>query len=80
MKAFFKNKWTIVGLLLVVAGWGPFCVVLALRLLGWGPGIHLTALGLLLFATFWPAVVCFALGIAQTLRRGKGDGSFESAK
>lgn len=78
MKAFFKNKWTIVGLMLVVAGWGPFCVVLALRLMGRGPGMHLTALGLLLFATFWPAVVCLILGFVQTWNRLKPRGSNET--
>ena len=66
MKAYFKNKWTIVGLLLAVAGGGPFCVVLVLRLLGWGPGMHLTAWALLMFAVFWPVIVCLVLGAFQT--------------
>jgi len=74
VKDFFKNRWTLVGLLLAVAGWGPFCVVVALRLLGWGPGTHITVLGLLLFATFWPAVVCLSLGFAQTWNKRKRGG------
>ena len=69
MKAFFRNKWTIVGLFLVVFGWGPFLVALLLRIGGSLPNPDLNGLGLLLFATFWPALVCFSLAIAQM--RGK---------
>ncbi len=67
MNDFFKNKWTIAGLVMVVFGWGPFCIALGLRLSGARPDLDLTGWGLLLFATFWPVLVCFALAIAQTL-------------
>lgn len=36
---------------------GPLRAVPVLRVLGWGPGLQLTTLGLLMFATFWPAIV-----------------------
>lgn len=66
MKAYFRNKWTIAGLMLALFGWGPFCIVLVLRLTGSWPGAHLTGFGLLLFATLWPAIVCLVLGALQT--------------
>ncbi len=67
MKNFFKNKWTIIGLFLVVFGWGPFLVALLIRISGTRPNLDLNGFGLLLFATFWPALACFSLAIAQTL-------------
>lgn len=67
MKVFFENKWAITGLVLVAFGWTPFCVALGLRQSGARPETDLNGWGLLLFATFWPALVCFALAIAQTL-------------
>lgn len=75
MKAFFKNKWTIIGLFLAVFGWGPLCTVGVLAAVGLWPDPNPNPIGpgLLFFATFWPAIVCFALGIAQTLsKRPKG--------
>lgn len=80
MKGLLKNKWMTIGLLLAVFGWTPFVVAVSLRAAGSGADVDLNALGLLLFATFWPAVVCFTLAIAQTFgkRRRHQHGRDES--
>ena len=65
MTGILKNKWTIIGLVLAVFGWTPFIVALLVKVYGSQPNIDLTGFGLLLFATFWPAVVCFALAVAE---------------
>jgi hypothetical protein len=72
VKSFYKNKWTIIGLFLVVFGWGPFLVALLLKISGSQSNLDLNGLGLLLFATFWPALVCFSLAIAQVLSKRTG--------
>lgn len=74
MKRILKNKWTIIGLVLVVFGWVPFVVAVLAKVYGSQPNIHLTGFGLLFFATLWPTVVCFTLAAAQTFGKRRRHG------
>lgn len=69
----FLNIWTIIGLLLVILGWGPLFLIIFLADIGVWPDPNPNPIGpgLLYFFTFFPAVICLAIGIAIGVRRGR---------
>jgi hypothetical protein len=69
MSRFFANRWSKVGAALVVFGWGPLLLIVALAAIGFWPDPNPNPIGpgLLFFFTFWPAVICLAIGVFQTL-------------
>jgi hypothetical protein len=71
VKTFFSNRWSKVGLALVVFGWGPLLLIILLASIGLWPDPNPNPIGpgLLFFVTFWPALACFAVGGIQTWRR-----------
>jgi hypothetical protein len=71
MGSFLSNRWSKVGLTLVVLGWGPLLLVVFLSAVGlWpDPNPNPIGLGLLFFVTFWPAVACLTIGGFQTWRK-----------
>jgi hypothetical protein len=71
MKNFLSNRWSRIGLALVVIGWGPLCFIVLLAAIGLWPDPEPNPIGpgLLFFVTFWPAVICLGLGFFQTRRR-----------
>ena len=70
MKEFLANRWSKIGLALVVLGWSPLCLIVLLAAIGlWpDPDPNPVGLGLLFFLTFWPAVICLGIGAYQTKR------------
>jgi len=64
---YLKNIWVKIGLVLVVFGWGlsgPSCWLATIGL--WpDPNPNPIGPGLLFFFTFWPAVICFGVGLFQ---------------
>lgn len=71
MNAYLSNRWSRIGLALVVLGWGPLLVIVLLAALGLWPDPNPNPIGpgLLFFITFWPAVACLAVGAIQTRRK-----------
>ena len=71
MKNFLANRWTRIGLALVVVGWSPLLAVVLLAAIGWWPepNPNPVGLGCLFFLTFWPAVLCLGVGLFKS-RRG----------
>jgi hypothetical protein len=76
-----RNRWLKTGIALVVLGWGPLIGIVVLSSLGlWpDPNPNPVGPGLLFFITFWPAVVCLAVGGLKANRNSRGHtGRFES--
>ena len=71
MKTFVANRWSKIGLALVVFGWGPLVLIIVLASIGLWPDPNPNPIGpgLLFFVTFWPAIACFAVACIQTWRR-----------
>lgn len=71
MRDYLANIWVKIGLVLAVVGWGPLLAVIVLAAIGlWpDPNPNPIGFGLLFFVTFWPAVVCLAVGAVQVQRR-----------
>ena len=71
MNAYLSNRWSRIGLALVVLGWGPLLLIVLLAALGLWPDPNPNPIGpgLLFFITFWPAVACLAIGAIQTRRK-----------
>jgi hypothetical protein len=75
MSSFLSNRWLIIGMLLVVFGWGPLLAIVLLAAVGLWPDPNPNPIGpgLLFFFTSWPAVICIAIGIRQAMRRRAAD-------
>jgi hypothetical protein len=71
MNSFLANRWSKIGLALVVFGWGPLCLIVLLAAIGLWPDPNPNPIGpgLLFFVSFWPAVICLGIGLYQTRRR-----------
>jgi hypothetical protein len=68
------NRWLIIGLLLVLFGWGPLLTIGLLATIGLWPDPNPNPIGpgMLFFFTSWPAVICIGIGIRQILRPRRG--------
>lgn len=73
MREYQRNRWLQIGLALVVFGWGPLAAIILLAAVGLWPDPNPNPIGpgLLFFFTFWPAVICLAIGLIQA-RFGRG--------
>jgi hypothetical protein len=69
-RAFFANRWTRVGLVLMAVGWTPLWGIVLLAKLGiWpDPNPNPVGPGMLFFLTAWPAVVCVVVGAVKSRR------------
>jgi hypothetical protein len=72
MSSYLRNRWIRVGLILILAGWGPLFAVIFLAKAGLlsDPNPNPVGPGILFFLTFWPAIICLAVGVVQTKRQG----------
>ncbi len=71
MKAYLSNRWSKVGLGLVIFGWSPLWLIVFLSEIGLWPDPNPNPIGpgLLFFVTFWPAIGCLAIGGVQVWRQ-----------
>jgi hypothetical protein len=71
LKSILSNRWTKVGLILVALGWGPLFAIILLSRFGMlsDPNPNPIGYGLLFAITFFPAIICLAIGSFQSLRR-----------
>lgn len=67
----FINIWLIIGILLVIFGWGPLYLIIFLAQIGVYPDPNPNPIGpgLLYFFTFLPAVICLTIGIVIGIKR-----------
>jgi hypothetical protein len=65
-KACLRNVWVIIGLVIVVLGWGPLFGIIVLYELGLWPDPNPNPIGpgLLFFVSFFPAVICLGIGVS----------------
>ena len=71
MKSFLSNRWSKIGLGLVIFGWGPLLLIILLAAIGlWpDPNPNPIGLGLLFAVTAWPAIICLGVGAYQSRRK-----------
>ena len=71
MKTYFQNRLFKVGFWLLIVGSAPLVAIILLAAVGLWPDPNPNPIGpgLLAAFTFWPAVICMALGVVQ-VRRG----------
>ena len=71
MPGYWQSWWVRAGVGLLVVGSGPLVFIILAATVGLWPDPDPNPIGpgLLFFFTFWPAVVCLAVGAWQTLRR-----------
>jgi hypothetical protein len=71
MTGFLSNRWSKIGLALVLVGWGPLLLIVLLAAAGlWpDPNPNPVGPGILFLITSWPAIICLAIGFYQTRRR-----------
>lgn len=71
MNGFFSNRWSKIGIALVVFGWGPLLLIIFLAAIGLWPDPNPNPIGpgLLFFFTSWPAIICLGMGAFQTWRK-----------
>jgi hypothetical protein len=67
---YLQNRWIVIGLALVIFGWGPLWAIVALAALGLWPDPNPNPIGpgLLFFFTSWPAIICLVIGTLQMRR------------
>ncbi|RTL51348.1 MAG: hypothetical protein EKK46_12435 [Rhodocyclaceae bacterium] len=73
MKTLLRNRLFLIGLGLLVLGSGPLWGIILLAEIGlWpDPDPNPVGPGLLFALTFWPALICLALGARQVLRQSR---------
>jgi len=71
MKDYRKNRMVQIGFWLLVIGAGPLVGIILLAELGIWPDPNPNPIGpgLLFFFTFWPAMICLAIGVVQVRRK-----------
>jgi hypothetical protein len=69
MRRFYANTLCKVGLWMLILGSGPLLPMIAAAELGLlsDPNPNPIGPGLLMFFTFWPAVICLGLGTIQVM-------------
>lgn len=73
MNGFFSNRWSKIGVGLVVFGWGPLFLIIFLAAIGLWPDPNPNPIGpgLLFVITSWPAIICLGVGAYQTWRKNR---------
>lgn len=70
MRDYLQSGWVKTGVGLLVVGAAPLVVVLLAAAVGLSsdPNPNPIGPGLLFFLTFWPAIVCIAVGVIRVRR------------
>ena len=73
MRAYLPSRLVKIGLALLMVGTSPLVFIVAAAALGLWPDPNPNPIGpgLLSFVTFWPAVICIAIGVIRV--RGHKD-------
>ncbi len=73
MNRYFQSRLFKIGFWLFILGCGPLLGIIILAAVGLWPDPNPNPIGpgLLAFFTFWPAVICMALGSARVWRQSK---------
>ena len=71
MREYFKSKLFLVGLVMFVLGSGPLLLIIAAADLGLyhDPNPNPVGFGILAGLTFWPSLICMAVGVWRVRRR-----------
>lgn len=77
MTSYWSNRVFKIGAIIALVGWTPLLAIIVLAWIGLWPDPNPNPIGpgLLFFLTFWPAVVCMAIGAIQVWRRRRSVGS-----
>lgn len=72
MDRYLKNRLFKIGFWMFVLGCGPLLAIILLASIGLWPDPNPNPIGpgLLAFLTFWPSLICMAIGAVQ-VRRGQ---------
>lgn len=72
MARYLKNRLFKIGFWMFVLGCGPLLCIILLASIGLWPDPNPNPIGpgLLAFLTFWPSLICMAIGVVQ-IRRGQ---------
>lgn len=72
MGDYLQSRWVKVGLVILIVGAAPLVLILVAAAIGlWpDPNPNPVGPGLLFFVTFWPAVICIAIGVIRVRLRG----------
>ena len=70
MSDYLKSTWVRVGLALLVVGSGPLLFIIVAAGMGlWpDPNPNPIGFGMLAGLTFWPAIICIAIGVVRARR------------
>jgi hypothetical protein len=70
MRHYLANRWFKTGAIIALVGWSPLLVIILLAGIGLWPDPNPNPIGpgLLFFVTFWPAMICLAIGTFQVRR------------
>lgn len=73
MSRYLANRLFKIGFWLFVWGCGPLLAIIMLAAVGLWPDPNPNPIGpgLLAFFTFWPSLICMALGAAQVRRESR---------
>ena len=71
MHRYLRSWWVKVGVGLLVIGAGPLLFIIVAAAIGLCPDPNPNPIGpgLLFFFTFWPAVICIAIGVTRVRMR-----------
>lgn len=71
MTRFLASRWSKAGIVLIMLGWTPLLGIVLLAAVGLWPDPEPNPIGpgLLFFVTFWPALICLAIGAYRSRRR-----------
>ena len=72
MKEYLGNRVFKIGAIIALVGWTPLLAIILLAWIGLWPDPNPNPIGpgLLMFFSFWPAVICLGIGAFQ-VRRGR---------
>jgi hypothetical protein len=70
MREYLKSRFVRIGLGLLIVGIGPLLFIIIAAAIGLWPDPDPNPIGpgILAFLTFWPAVICLAIGIFRVRR------------
>jgi hypothetical protein len=77
MRPYLRSRLVQVGLAMIILGTGPLLFIIAAAAIGLWPDPNPNPIGpgMLALLTFWPSLICLALGIGRVWLRRRGEAS-----